>query len=130
MTLGDRVAVLRKGLLQQVATPRVLYEHPLNMFVAGFIGSPPMNFIPGTIEGGKLSLPFLSIALPDDMQAAAGDRDHVMIGIRPELFEDATLIEAGKEGKGVTFMENDNRWHYMRLTPDTYRLAMAELEGE
>ena len=72
MTLGDRVAVLRKGLLQQVATPRELYERPVNMFVAGFIGSPPMNFIPGTLEGGKLSLPFVSIDLPDDMQAAVG----------------------------------------------------------
>ena len=72
MTLGDRVAVLRKGLLQQVATPRELYERPVNMFVAGFIGSPPMNFIPGTLEDGKLSLPFVSIDLPDDMRAAVG----------------------------------------------------------
>ena len=46
MTLGDRVAVMRKGLIQQVATPRELYERPVNMFVAGFIGSPPMNFVP------------------------------------------------------------------------------------
>jgi multiple sugar transport system ATP-binding protein len=50
MTLGDRVAVLRKGLLQQVATPRELYERPVNLFVAGFIGSPPMNFAPATVE--------------------------------------------------------------------------------
>ena len=72
MTLGDRVAVLRKGVLQQVATPRELYERPVNMFVAGFIGSPPMNFVPGTLEDGKLSLPFVSIDLPDDMRAAVG----------------------------------------------------------
>ena len=51
MTLGDRVAVLRKGLLQQVASPRELYEQPLNLFVAGFIGSPPMNFLPATVQG-------------------------------------------------------------------------------
>src|SRR5262245_61090329 len=51
MTLGDRVAVLRKGVLQQVHTPRELYDQPVNLFVAGFIGSPPMNFMPAGVEG-------------------------------------------------------------------------------
>src|SRR6185437_3305357 len=54
MTLGDRVCVLRKGKIQQVASPRELYEQPVNLFVAGFIGSPPMNFLPATLEGQKL----------------------------------------------------------------------------
>ena len=54
MTLGDRVAVLRRGLLQQVASPRELYEQPVNLFVAGFIGSPPMNFVPASVEDGQL----------------------------------------------------------------------------
>ena len=67
MTLGDRVAVLRQGVLQQVATPRELYERPVNMFVAGFIGSPPMNFVPARSRDGKLRLPFVSFELPDDM---------------------------------------------------------------
>src|SRR4028118_326290 len=58
MTLGDRVAVMRKGLLQQVATPRELYEHPVNLFVAGFIGSPPMNFLPAKVQGSALETPF------------------------------------------------------------------------
>src|SRR5215216_1355279 len=58
MTLGDRVAVLKRGILQQLATPRELYEQPVNLFVAGFIGSPPMNFLPATVEGGRVSLPF------------------------------------------------------------------------
>ena len=58
MTLGDRVAVLRKGLLQQVASPRELYDQPLNLFVAGFIGSPPMNFLPATVHGSRLDTPF------------------------------------------------------------------------
>ena len=73
------------------------------MFVAGFIGSPPMNFIPGTLEGGKLSLPFVSIDLPDDMRAAVGQRNHLMIGIRPEAFEDTALVGCGEAGAGVTF---------------------------
>ena len=61
MTLGDRVAVLKKGVLQQVASPRELYEQPVNLFVAGFIGSPPMNFIPAVLRDGRLELPFASI---------------------------------------------------------------------
>src|SRR5215467_7908306 len=54
MTLGDRVAVMRLGILQQVASPQDLYDHPANLFVAGFIGSSAMNFMPGTLEEGKL----------------------------------------------------------------------------
>ena len=53
MTLGDRVAVLKRGVLQQLATPRELYENPANLFVAGFIGSPPMNFLPATVDGQR-----------------------------------------------------------------------------
>src|SRR6188768_1570083 len=67
MTLGDRVALLRKGEIQQVATPRELYEHPVNMFVAGFIGSPPMNFIPAEAVDGQLKLPFVTFDLPPEM---------------------------------------------------------------
>ena len=100
MTLGDRVAVLRKGVLQQVATPRELYEQPVNMFVAGFIGSPPMNFVPGTVEDGKLSLPFVVVRAARRVRAAVGDREYVIVGIRPEAFEDAALIEAGKQRPG------------------------------
>ena len=58
MTLGDRVAVMRAGVIQQVDSPKVLYEDPVNLFVAGFIGSPAMNFLPGELEGDTLELPF------------------------------------------------------------------------
>ena len=58
MTLGDRVAVMRAGLIQQVDAPATLYDDPINLFVAGFIGSPSMNFLPGRLEGDKLELPF------------------------------------------------------------------------
>ena len=58
MTLGDRVAVMRAGIIQQVDSPATLYEDPINLFVAGFIGSPSMNFLPGRLEGDKLELPF------------------------------------------------------------------------
>src|SRR5687768_5121568 len=81
MTLGDRVAVMRAGVLQQVDTPGKLYENPSNLFVAGFIGSPAMNFLPGRVEGGVLRTPLGETAL----RTEGGD---VIVGMRPEHFED------------------------------------------
>jgi multiple sugar transport system ATP-binding protein len=103
MTLGDRVALLRRGELQQVGTPRELYEEPLNMFVAGFIGSPPMNFVPAALSDGELRLPFVAFALPGTMREQVGDREHVMVGIRPEAFEEARLVDGAKAEQGVAF---------------------------
>ncbi|CAN5134869.1 sn-glycerol-3-phosphate ABC transporter ATP-binding protein UgpC [soil metagenome] len=97
MTLGDRVAVMRSGVLQQVSTPRNLYNDPVNIFVAGFIGSPAMNFFSGSISGDKLKLPFAEIAVPEGV-SHTGD---VIVGVRPEDFEDARFAPAshpaGKE---------------------------------
>src|SRR3954471_18131939 len=64
LTLGDRVAVMRSGLLQQVGSPMELYNNPTNLFVAGFIGSPAMNFMPATVEGDSVKLPFETVRLP------------------------------------------------------------------
>jgi multiple sugar transport system ATP-binding protein len=100
MTLGDRVAVLRKGLLQQVDTPRALYERPVNLFVAGFIGSPSMNLIPATLEGRRLVLPFAGFDLARDVAASGRE---VIAGIRPEHLEDAAGIEPTARESGVTF---------------------------
>ena len=99
MTLGDRVAVLRKGVLQQVDTPRALYERTVNLFVAGFIGSPAMNLIPATVDGRRVRLPFVEFDLPADVGATGP----VLVGIRPEHLEDAAIIEAGARERGVTF---------------------------
>ena len=98
MTLGDRVAVLKRGLLQQLATPRELYENPGNLFVAGFIGSPPMNFLPATVEGNSVKLPFGSVEIPADKAEKARDRGLLIAGIRPEHFEDASVVESTKQG--------------------------------
>src|SRR3954449_7605016 len=86
MTLGDRVAVMRAGLLQQVDTPKNLYERPDNLFVAGFIGSPSMNFFAARVEGDTVKLPFADAPLTDEQRRAlqgAGGRD-LIVGIRPE----------------------------------------------
>jgi multiple sugar transport system ATP-binding protein len=103
MTLGDRVAVLRKGVLQQVASPRELYEAPVNLFVAGFIGSPPMNFLPATVEDNAVVLPFARVPLPREVCERLGADKLLMAGIRPEHFEDAALVDAGERRRGVTF---------------------------
>jgi multiple sugar transport system ATP-binding protein len=105
MTLGERVAVMRKGTLQQVAAPQELYDRPANLFVAGFIGSPSMNFAQGTIESadGGLSVAFGQerIALDDKERAehpSLGDHvgNRVIVGIRPEHLEDAALAADGR----------------------------------
>ena len=105
MTLGDRVAVLRAGVLQQVGSPMELYSQPLNLFVAGFIGSPGMNFLPGQLEGGKLKMPMAEVDLPQALAENAGRSGGsrpVIVGIRPESFEDATLMGDARAG-GLTF---------------------------
>ena len=104
MTLGDRVAVMRSGILQQVDTPGELYNDPVNLFVAGFIGSPSMNFVHGKVSGNEIELPFATLPLTDELCGAVGDSDgrEVIAGIRPEHFEDAELV-GDHLGAGVTF---------------------------
>jgi multiple sugar transport system ATP-binding protein len=105
MTLGDRVAVMRAGVLQQVDTPKVLYERPANLFVAGFIGSPSMNFFSGRVDGDCVEIPFARLPLSDEQRRAVEacrDGGEVIVGLRPEHFEDAALI-GEQERQGVTF---------------------------
>jgi multiple sugar transport system ATP-binding protein len=90
MTMGDRIALMRDGVLQQVATPDELYDHPANMYVAGFIGSPTMNFIPATVDGTRAKASGFELDLPKPL----GQRQ-VVLGIRPEA-----LVQEGLEGTG------------------------------
>lgn len=88
--MGHRVAVLHQGRLQQCGPPRELYNHPANMFVAGFIGSPAMNIVPARLNGdGAADLCGIHLALPRDTATAAGERGlrEVMVGLRPESLE-------------------------------------------
>ena len=92
MTLGDRLAVMRDGVIQQVGTPAELYERPLNLFVAGFIGAPAMNFLIGEVADGSLTSPLGTIALSElGDEAGITSTGRVVVGVRPESFEDAAL---------------------------------------
>ncbi len=101
MTMGDRVAVLRKGMLQQVDTPQTFYEMPVNIFVAGFIGSPTMNLIEAELrrmdDGLVVDVGGFRLPIPAEVEAARPDlRNYVdrtiVLGVRPEDMEDAALV--------------------------------------
>jgi len=101
MTLGQRVAVLRDGLLQQVDTPQNLFHHPSNLFVAAFIGSPSMNLIDAEISNGRVSFADMSFKLPASSPGFGVD-GRLILGIRPSDFEHAASAEAGLPRVRVT----------------------------
>src|ERR1700745_3964892 len=106
MTLGDRLAVLRNGVLQQVGSPEQMYGSPVNLFVAGFIGAPGVDFLPGTVEDGKMRTPLGDIPLHDRLRQAlerANAPRDLIVGIRPENFEDVALVSAANRPEGITF---------------------------
>ncbi|CAN5215545.1 sn-glycerol-3-phosphate ABC transporter ATP-binding protein UgpC [soil metagenome] len=106
MTLGDRVAVMRKGVILQVGTPKELYDEPVNLFVAGFMGSPAMNFMPARVEGDTSNLPFLEAKLPEEGRTALGRSGDgartLVVGIRAEDFQDSALVGEERD-RGATF---------------------------
>jgi multiple sugar transport system ATP-binding protein len=110
MTMGDRVAVIRKGELQQVDSPQFLYDHPNNLFVAGFIGSPAMNMVEATLarSNGSMTVEFggYRLAVPDEVMSGRPDLKgfegkSVIVGIRPEDIEDAALVADAPAGHRV-----------------------------
>jgi multiple sugar transport system ATP-binding protein len=137
LTLGDRIAVMRAGILQQVGAPSELYGQPTNLFVAGFIGSPSMNFLPGEIDGDSLKLPLGTVRIPDSVRrrlesGPGGGRSGVVVGLRPEDFEDAAIV--GDRGQGVTFkakidvLESMGSEFYAYFVVESERVASRELE--
>ena len=137
LTLGDRIAVMRAGVLQQVGAPGELYSRPDNLFVAGFIGSPSMNFLPGHIDGDVVRLPFGDVAIPDTLRArlqsgSGGGRDGVIAGLRPEDFDDAALVR--DKSRGVTFtarievLESMGSEFYAYFAVESEKVDSAELD--
>ncbi|HET8656343.1 MAG TPA: sn-glycerol-3-phosphate ABC transporter ATP-binding protein UgpC [Longimicrobiaceae bacterium] len=110
MTLGDRVVVMRAGHVQQIGTPRELYDAPANLFVAGFIGSPAMNILPATVAEGALRTAIGAIPLTDQHRRAVeshGGGREVAVGLRPEAFEDAALAGAERDPAATFTAEVD-----------------------
>ncbi|HEX9175308.1 ABC transporter ATP-binding protein [Mycobacterium sp.] len=106
MTLGDRVVVLLAGVAQQIGAPQELYDKPVNLFVAGFIGSPSMNFFPAQLTGVGVSLPFGEITLTQevlDVVAQHPKPNNVIVGVRPEHLEDANLIDTYQRLRALIF---------------------------
>ena len=137
LTLGDRIAVMRSGVLQQVGAPGDLYSGPDNLFVAGFIGSPSMNFLPGRIDGDQVRLPFGDLSIPARLRARlaagpGGGREGVIVGLRPEDFEDASLVP--DRSHGITFtttidvLESMGSEFYAYFTVAADRVASVELD--
>ncbi|MEU3776222.1 sn-glycerol-3-phosphate ABC transporter ATP-binding protein UgpC [Streptomyces sp. NPDC032472] len=105
MTLGDRVVVMRQGLVQQIGTPAELYDLPRNIFVAGFIGSPAMNFLNATLENSALRSPLGDLTLDARTRQALERRNaprEVIVGLRPEAFEDVALPHRDRTGPVFT----------------------------
>ncbi|CMS96681.1 sugar ABC transporter ATP-binding protein [Mycobacterium tuberculosis] len=145
MTLGDRVVVMYGGIAQQIGTPEELYERPANLFVAGFIGSPAMNFFPSRLTAIGLTLPFGEVTLAPEVQgviAAHPKPENVIVGVRPEHIQDAALIDAYQRIRALTFQVKvnlveslgaDKYLYFTTESPAVHSVQLdelAEVEGE
>ncbi len=137
MTLGDRIAVMRAGVLQQVGAPGDLYGRPKNLFVAGFIGSPAMNFLPAEIDGDDLKLPIGRAPIDGPLRqrlsaGKGGGRKGVIAGLRPGDFEDAAV--AHDRPHGITFrtkidvLESMGSEYYAYFVVESERVSAQELD--
>ncbi|CKU55953.1 sugar ABC transporter ATP-binding protein [Mycobacterium tuberculosis] len=145
MTLGDRVVVMYGGIAQQIGPPEELYDRPANLFVAGFIGSPAMNFFPARLTAIGLTLPFGEVTLAPEVQgviAAHPKPENVIVGVRPEHIQDAALIDAYQRIRALTFQVKvnlveslgaDKYLYFTTESPAVHSVQLdelAEVEGE
>lgn len=91
MTMGQRIAIMKDGVLQQCDVPEQVYKNPANKFVAGFIGSPPMNFVPATVNGDMIEANGIKLRLPEGHPARSMNGTDVILGIRPEAIFDKSV---------------------------------------
>jgi multiple sugar transport system ATP-binding protein len=129
MTLGQRVAVLRDGVIQQVDAPQALYRRPNNLFVAAFIGSPAMNLVEASVSDGQVS--FAGWELPLDPARRPAKDGRVILGIRPESFEDSALADAGLPSfdADVTVIEELGSDSHVIFPIDAPRVEAEELRA-
>jgi multiple sugar transport system ATP-binding protein len=132
MTLGQRVAVMKDGHILQVDTPQLLYERPLDLFVAGFIGSPAMNLVEATVDGEHVEFGQLRVPLDPARRPGSLDAGRVILGIRPETFEDATFTPPDLPTLDVTVvvLEELGSDAHVFFRVEATRVAVENLEGE
>ncbi len=132
MTLGTRIVVMKDGIIQQVASPRELYNKPVNLFVAGFIGEPPMNFIRSTVRGGQIDIAGQKLDISGKLGARAAEYENkdVYFGFRPENIvlgarENAFVLSANVE---LTEMLGDNTNVYVNMAENNAILKVSPYE--
>ena len=142
MTLGDRVVVMHGGVAQQIGTPDELYERPANLFVAGFIGSPAMNFFPATLTPTGLTLAFGEVMLTPEVQQVIGRHpktENIIVGVRPEHLADAAFIDGYQRIRALTFeakvdmvesLGADKYVYFTTAGPAVHSAQLDELEAE
>ncbi|WP_295385976.1 sn-glycerol-3-phosphate ABC transporter ATP-binding protein UgpC [uncultured Thiodictyon sp.] len=135
MTLGDRVAIMRGGAIEQIGTPRELYHRPANLFVAGFIGAPAMNFLPGRLTADRLVLPMAELPLDSAQRARIGGANGpVIVGLRPEQLELPSSDRAAVFDCTVDLVEwlGAEVFVHLDLGPSTLALppALAQLTAD
>ncbi|MGO9929963.1 MAG: ABC transporter ATP-binding protein [Mycobacterium sp.] len=142
MTLGDRVVVMHGGVAQQIGTPDELYESPANLFVAGFIGSPAMNFFPATLTPLGLKLSFGEVMLTPEVQEVIASHpkpDNVIVGVRPEYLADAALIDGYQRIRALAFevkvdlvesLGADKYVYFTTAGPAVHSAQLDELEAQ
>ncbi|OBK16104.1 ABC transporter ATP-binding protein [Mycobacterium asiaticum] len=142
MTLGDRVVVMHAGIAQQIGTPTELYEQPANLFVAGFIGSPAMNFFPATLTSVGLELTFGELTLAPELQQAIGQHpkpENVILGVRPEHIHDAALIDGYQRISSLVFqasvdlvesLGSDKYVYFSTGGPEVHSAPLDEVAAE
>jgi multiple sugar transport system ATP-binding protein len=131
MTLGQRVAVMRDGRIQQVADPQTLYHEPTNLFVGAFIGSPSMNLVEATIDADAIAFAGFEIPLDPARRPQRAADGRVILGIRPESFEDAAFAEPGlpQLDVKVTVLEEFGSDAHVVFPVDAPRVDVADLRA-
>jgi multiple sugar transport system ATP-binding protein len=132
MTLGQRVAVMRNGVILQVDEPQHLYREPKNVFVAGFIGSPAMNLLEAEIQGDELVLGELRLPLDPGRRPRGASANRVVVGIRPESFEDAAFSPGDLPSfeAGVVVLEELGSDAHVFFHLNTRRVTAERLEAQ
>ncbi|SPT57444.1 ABC transporter ATP-binding protein [Actinomadura madurae] len=129
LALADRIAVMEKGVIRQIGTPAEVFRRPANLFVASFIGSTPMNLLPGTVRNGLVAVGGTELPLPDEARGLVRDGEEVVYGVRPEYMDFSTEPEDAALGGRVSVVENLGGSSLVTLDVDGESVRVVVGEG-